>query len=91
MSHSVFDPTFTKGYRNEVWNSAFIYAGAEGQLRDYISWDAAGDYFFAGTQINDMSVRANLRLNLYPFRRAKKSPLSLGAHFETSLREPDFY
>ena len=91
MSHSVFDPTFTQGYRNEVWNSAFIYAGAEGQLRDYISWDAAGDYFFAGTQINDMSVRANLRLNLYPFRRAKKSPLSLGAHFETSLREPDFY
>ena len=38
-----------------------------------------------------MGIRADARLDLYPFRRHRKSPISLSAHFETSLDEPDFY
>lgn len=91
LSFSKFDPTFLKGTTNTVWNSAFVYAGVEGQLKNFIQWDANGDYVFLGDQMNDLSVKANARFNMYPFRRARKSPVSLNLHFETSLEEPEFY
>ena len=91
LVHSVFDPSYINGYGKDVWNSTFLYAGAEGQLKNYINWDATGDYVFLGQEMNDMSIKANARLNFYPFRRTKKSPVIIGAHFETSLKEPDFY
>ena len=86
-----FDPTFLKGNTNTIWNSSFVYAGVEGQLRDYIHWDASGDYVFLGNEMNDMSIKANALFTLHPFRRARKSPVSLNAHFETSLKEPEHY
>lgn len=86
-----FDPTFLHGGSNAVWNSAFAYAGVEGQLKDYVHWDARGDYTFLGDELGDLSLKANARLNFYPFRKEKKSPVSLDVHFETSLEEPDYY
>ncbi len=86
-----FDPTFLKGNTNTIWNSSFVYAGVEGQLRDYIHWDASGDYVFLGNEMNDMSIKANALFTLHPFRRARKSPVSLNVHFETSLKEPEQY
>lgn len=86
-----FDPTFLKGNTNTIWNSTFVYAGVEGQLRDYIHWDATGDYVFLGSEMNDMSLKANALLTLHPFRRARTSPVLLNLHFETSLKEPEHY
>ena len=86
-----FDPTFLKGSSNTVWNSTFVYAGVEGQLRDYIHWDATGDYVFLGSEMNDMSLKANALFTLHPFRRARTSPVSLKLHFETSLKEQERY
>lgn len=74
-----------------VRNSAYLYAGAQGQLKKYIQWDATGRYTFLGSEINDFSVAANLSLNFYPFRKFRNSPLNLNVHFETSLKEPDYY
>ena len=91
LSYSTFDPTFLKGTTNTIWNSAFVYAGVEGQLKDYIHWNATGDYVFLGDQMNDMSLKANARLDMYPFRKARKSPVTLDVNFETSLEEPEFY
>lgn len=91
LSYYTLDPAFLKGTANTVWNSAFVYAGVEGQLKDYIHWDANGDYVFLGSQMNDLSVKANARLELFPFRRARKSPVTLGIHFETNLEEPEHY
>lgn len=91
LSYYTLDPTFLKGTENTVWNSAFVYAGVEGQLKDYIHWDANGDYVFLGSQMNDLSVKANARLELFPFRRARKSPVTLDIHFETNLEEPEHY
>lgn len=91
LNFSVLDPMFLKGTTNKVWNSAFVYAGVEGQLKNYIHWDATGDYVFLGDQMNDLSVKANARLDLFPFRRARKSPVSLDLHFETNLEEPEHY
>jgi len=86
-----FDPTFLSGNTNTIWNSSFVYGGVEGQLRDYIHWDAIGEYVFLGREINDMSIKGNALFTLHPFRRARTSPVSLNLHFETSLKEPEHY
>ncbi len=91
LSHYAPDPEFLKSSSNAVWSSMFAYAGVEGQLRDYIHWDATGDYVFLGDQMNDFSVKANARLDFYPFRKARKSPVTLALNFATSLEEPEYY
>jgi hypothetical protein len=77
--------------KNTTWNSSFIYAGLEGQLKKFIQWDAKGDFVLVGPESQDFSIKANAKLNLYPFRRHRNSPVSFNAHFETSLDEPDYY
>ena len=76
---------------NARWNSFYTYAGAEGRLSKYLEWDAMGLFNFAGEEAGDFFVKANARLNVYPFRRKPNSPVSLTARFETRLQEPDFY
>ena len=76
---------------NTVLNSVYLYAGAQGQLKKYIHWDATGRYTFLGRELNDFDVDANVSINFFPFRRDKKSPLNLSIHFETGLKEPDYY
>ena len=82
---------YIQGSSNTVLNSAYLYAGAKGQYKKYFTWDARGQYTFLGYEVNDFGVHANLSLNAYPFRRDKTSPLTLKAHFETTLKEPDYY
>lgn len=72
-------------------NTAYLYAGAEGQIKKYFQWDAKADYAFAGTDAGDFGIQANARVNMYPFRKDRNSPLSIGARFETSLRSPNYY
>jgi len=71
-------------------NSLYLYGGAEGQYKQYFSWNAKADFNLAGYNAADFGVAANAVFNFYPFRKAKQSPLALKAHFETSLRGPDF-
>ena len=77
--------------RPVVRNSAYLYAGAQGQLKKYMHWNATGRYTFLGSEINDFEIKADMSLNFFPFRRARNSPLNLNLHFETSLKEPDYY
>ena len=91
LNYYAFDPTFTRKKHSVTWNSAYLYAGVEGSLRNYINWDAKGEFVFLGHEIGDLSLDANLRVSLYPFRRARKSPLTLDVHFDTSLDEPEYY
>lgn len=72
-------------------NSVYVYAGAEGQFRNYFNWDAKAKFNVLGHNIGDMSVSANAGFNFYPFRRARKSPVTVTAHFETTLDEPNYY
>ena len=85
-----FDSTTVRPTKH-VENSVYLYAGAEGQLRDNVYWDAKGRFVMLGHDVGDFGVEANAELRLYPFRRARKSPLSLSAHFETTLQEPTYY
>lgn len=76
---------------NTTRNSIYVYGGVEGQIRNNVFWDARGRFYFAGDYIGNFDVNANAKMVLYPFRRAKKSPLTVGAHFETNLQTPTYY
>ena len=92
LSHFSFSPdSYLTGPTNVIQNSVYIYAGAKGQYKNYFTWNAEGDYTFAGAEINDFGVVGNITANFYPFRRQRQSPLTLKGRFETSLREPDYY
>jgi len=87
-----FSPTdYLSGGTNVLQNSVYLYAGANGQYSRYLTWNAKGKYNFLGYEINDFGIEANMTFNAYPFRRYRNSPLTIGAHFETSLKEPDYY
>ena len=87
-----FRPTdYLTGSKNVIQNSLYIYAGANGQYKKYLKWDASGKYNFLGHEINDFNIKANVLFNIYPFRKDRKSPLSIKAHFETNLTEPNYY
>ena len=87
-----FKPSdYIQGSRNVLLNTAYLYAGAQGQYRKYLEWDAFGKYSFLGYEVNDFAVKANAIFKVYPFRKDRQSPLEFKAHFETNLKEPDYY
>ncbi|MCD8208101.1 MAG: putative porin, partial [Bacteroidales bacterium] len=92
LNYYEFDQyNYIRRKNNTTLNSVYLYAGVKGQYKNMFSWDASGDYTFLGRELNDFGVKANIEFNWYPFRRDRKSPLTIQAHFETSLREPDYY
>lgn len=74
-----------------IENSVYVYAGAEGQWRNYLGWNAKARFNVLGHNLGDTRIEANAGFNFYPFRRARKSPVSVAAHFETTLQTPDYY
>ena len=82
---------YIQGSHNVLLNTAYLYAGAQGQYKKYLEWDAFGKYSFLGYEVNDFNINANAVFKAYPFRKDRQSPLELRAHFETSLKEPDYY
>ena len=92
LNYYSFSPkSYLTGPETVAQNSVYLYAGAQGQHEKYLKWNAFGDYTFAGHELNDFSIKGNLAFSMYPFRKDRHSPLTIGAHFETSLREPDYY
>ena len=92
LSYYTFRPEdYITGSGNVLLNSVYLYAGANGQYKKYFTWNATGGYTFAGHEVNDFNINANMAFNLYPFRKDRQSPLAFKVHFETSLKEPDYY
>lgn len=85
-----FDSSSVRPTRH-VENSVYAYAGAQGQVNKYFNWDAKARFYVLGYNLGDMAVEANAGFNFYPFRRARKSPVSVSAHFETRLDSPTYY
>ena len=92
LNYYSFKPAdYIQGSTNVLQNSMYLYAGAQGQYKKYLTWNAKGQYTFLGHEINDFGIEANMSFSAYPFRRDRKSPLTLNVHFETNLKEPDYY
>ena len=92
LNFYTFTPSsYLVGAQNINQNSMYVYAGAQGQYKKYLEWNAFGKYNFLGHEINDFDINANVTFKFYPFRKDKSSPLALKAHFETNLKEPNYY
>ena len=92
LNFYTFTPSsYLVGAQNINQNSMYAYAGAQGQYKKYLEWNAFGKYNFLGHEINDFDINANVTFKFYPFRKDKSSPLALKAHFETNLKEPNYY
>ena len=92
VNYFSFKPTdYLEGSSNVIWNTVYLYAGANGQYKKYLTWDAKGRYNFLGNEANDFNIEANMSFSAYPFRRYRTSPLTVSVHFETDLKEPDYY
>ena len=76
---------------NVNWNTVYTYAGAEGHLGKAIEWNALGQYNLLGAERNDLSLDADAKMTIYPFRRHKQSPLTVRAAFGTSLKRPEYF
>ena len=72
-------------------NSLYTYAGARGQFTDNARWDAKARLVFAGADAGNMDIQANLGMEFYPFRRARRSPVALTASFSESLTGATYY
>ena len=81
---------FLTGNRNIHHHDAYVYAGAGGQFRKYLNWNAEAQYNFLGYRQNDFQVDADVDVSFYPFKD-KKEPITLTGRFHTSLKEPDWY
>ncbi len=81
---------FTK-QTSTLWNSSYIYGGAKGQIKKYFNWSALASYTFLGKEVNDLHLNSNIQFNIYPFRRAKNSPISINGQFELNVDEPDYF
>lgn len=72
-------------------NSFYTYAGANGRLLHNMRWDARAKYYLQGYHAGDFDINANASYSIYPFRKARKSPVSIMASFSQSLKDPDYY
>ena len=72
-------------------NRFYIYAGGRGQFKKYFFWNAKAHFNLIGYRAGDFDIEAEAKFNMYPFRRARYSPLSIGAHFHQILSQPTFF
>ena len=81
---------FLSGNRNIHQHDFYVYAGAGGQYRKYLNWNADARYSLLGYYRNDFDVNAGVDVSFYPFKD-RTEPITLSGRFHTSLREPDWF
>ena len=89
--YALADPSYLYKPRSHAWTDTYLYAGAQGQFRNYFQWNALGHYSLLGNEAGDFDISANALFQFYPFRRARTSPIILNLGFSTALDEPGYY
>ena len=72
-------------------NSLYAYAGANGFIGDNFSWKAKANHVFAGADAGNTRMSARAELKFYPFRKARKSPVTMFAQASLNSLRPSFY
>lgn len=72
-------------------NSLYLYAGARGNIGEHSHWNAKAHSVFAGADAGNTDLSAQLSADFFPFRKARKSPVSMTLSFSESLLNPTFY
>lgn len=87
MTEATENPKYSTIWQNNI----YAYAGLDGRVGKYFEWDANGRITFAGYEAGDFDINANAVFKFYPFRRERKSPVSISANFHTDLTAADHY
>lgn len=74
-----------------IENDLYAYAGVSGGIGKAFDWKAKARFSFAGRRAGDFEASVAFDTRFYPFRKAKTSPLKLGASLSTSILLPEFY
>lgn len=90
MLRNYFDSTKFRP-QNHIESSFYIYGGAEGQLKNSFFWGAYAQLALIGYNIGDFRLAAHGSYQFFPWRRNRKSPISIKAEFESTLKEPNWY
>lgn len=77
--------------KRHVSSSASAYAAAGGRYHSNFEWDAKAQLVFAGARKGDADLTARAGLRFYPFRKARKSPVSFEAKASVALSSPNHY
>lgn len=85
--HNVLAADTTRLYEN----SLYLYAGARGNIGEHSHWNAKAHSVFAGADAGNTDLSAQLTADFFPFRKARKSPVSMALSFSESLLNPTFY
>lgn len=91
MHYWRFDPSYLSAGSSAAWHSTYVYAGINGMLGANFRWDALAHSSLIGQEAGDFDICANTGWSFFPFRKARTSPVTIGLHFESSLKEPDWY
>ncbi|MBQ0077214.1 MAG: putative porin [Bacteroidales bacterium] len=85
-----YNYNYVDGHKDIKENSLYAYAGARGQFRNYMDWNARAHMVFAGADAGNSDISGRIAAHFYPFRKARTSPLTLEARASTSLLKPTF-
>lgn len=86
-----FNKVLDDGHEDVKENSMYFYAGARGKFESYIDWNATARTVFAGADAGNSEIKGHLEFRFFPFRKARRSPVSFGADASSTLLKPNFY
>lgn len=78
---------FTKPVESTIYNNLYFYAGASGEYKKYLKWEAIGRYDISGYFANDFFIDGKMRLSLYPI----KEGIHLTGKVNISMKSPDWF
>ncbi|MBQ0006005.1 MAG: hypothetical protein KBS57_01190, partial [Alistipes sp.] len=91
VSHYAFRPgMYLSGNYNDKFNNVFLYGGASGKFKNYISWNGDLRYDLMGYSPNDFEVNAAMKFSFFPFKETLDG-VDVTARFHTSLKKPDYF
>ncbi|MBE9488542.1 MAG: putative porin [Bacteroidetes bacterium] len=86
--YSSFSPSdFITDKEDNVKNNIYVYANAQGQLREYLKWNADIKYMPIGERNQDISFGGNLDLSAF----IKNTPITLALNGRFELQEPTYW
>lgn len=84
-SMSMQDSAFIQNTKNQ--NELGLYAGISAKYKEYFSWNAYGEYTLAGYRANDVLLKGEMGLMLFP----KSFPIHLLATGSIKNSTPDYF
>ncbi len=83
-----FNPSyFLSGNKNRSDHNLYLYFGASGQHKKYVSWEGFGKFYLSGYNQTDFKIGGLIRFSAYPLSQG----IHLTGKLDISQQRPNFY